>query len=134
MIDAVKNKLAVAATSHISLCLNCEHARRVEANENAVYFLCELSLTNSAFPKYPRLPVLGCSGYVESPREESVSVPTVPAATEKKCPCCGKIFTCHRQAGCWCADVRLTPAALDALRARFADCVCEACLLKEAVK
>ncbi len=46
-------------------------------------------------------------------------------------PACGKPFTCHQQEGCWCADVRLTSAALDALRARFADCLYEACLRKE---
>jgi hypothetical protein len=49
----------------VGLCLNCEHAKRVEAKEDAGYFLCERSLTDPTFPKYPRLPVLRCSGYVK---------------------------------------------------------------------
>ncbi len=122
--DRGVNKLAINAdTSHIGLCLNCEYARHVEAKESSVYFLCERSLTDPTFPKYPRLPVLRCSGFVK--------FPTALATKEKKCPCCGKVFTCHEQEGCWCANVRLTSATLDALRARFADCLCEACLTEE---
>lgn len=130
-------KLAINGdTSQIGLCLNCQYARRVEAKESAVYFLCERSLTDPIFPKYPRLPVLQCSGYVkfQDAARKAVSVPTAPATTEKKCACCGKSFTCHEQEECWCANVRLTSAALDALRARFADCLCEACLKNEALK
>jgi len=60
------NKLAINAdTSHTGLCSNCEYARHVEAKEGAAYFLCERSLTDLTFPKYPRLPVLRCSGYVK---------------------------------------------------------------------
>jgi hypothetical protein len=133
--DGSVNKLAIDAdTSHIGLCLNCEYARRVKAKESGVYFLCERSLTDPTFPKYPRLPVRQCTGYAnfqDAERHETVSIPTAPATTEKKCPCCGKPFTCHQQQGCWCANMRLTSATLDALRARFADCLCEACIRKE---
>lgn len=120
----------------VGLCLSCKYARHVEAKETTVYFLCERSLTDPTFPKYPRLPILRCSGYLKSQAAEhgeAVSVPAAPATT-KKCPCCGKPFTCHQQEGCWCANVRLTSAALDASRARFADCLCEACLRNEALK
>ena len=132
------NKLAINAdTSHIGLCLNCEYANHVEPKESSVYFSCPRSLTDPTFPKYPRLPVLRCSGYVKlhgAEHHETASAPTAPATTEKKCACCGKSFTCHEQEGCWCANVRLTSAALDALRARFADCLCEACLKNEVLK
>jgi hypothetical protein len=47
---------------------------------------------------------------------------------EKKCACCGQPFSCQQKEGCWCADVRLTPSALAELQARFAGCLCEACL------
>jgi len=30
----------------------------------SVFILCELSRTDPAFPRYPNLPVLRCSGYV----------------------------------------------------------------------
>jgi hypothetical protein len=49
------------------LCADCLHARRVESTRGSVFFLCELSLTDSRFPKYPRLPVLSCSGYQPKP-------------------------------------------------------------------
>jgi cysteine-rich CWC protein len=130
------NKLAIKADmSQTGLCFNCEYARHVESKETTVYFLCERSLTDPTFPKYPRLPVLRCSGYVkfQDPEyHEGVSLPTAPATTEKKCPRCGTLFTCYQQEECWCANVRLSSPALDALRARFADCVCEACLKNEA--
>jgi GrpB-like predicted nucleotidyltransferase (UPF0157 family) len=45
------------------LCADCAHARRVESAHGSVFFLCELSLTDSHFAKYPQLPVISCSGY-----------------------------------------------------------------------
>jgi hypothetical protein len=49
---------------------------------------------------------------------------------EKKCPRCGERFSCKQEAGCWCATVRVEPAMLAELRARYADCLCEVCLRK----
>jgi len=45
------------------LCFDCAHARRVESARGSVFFLCELSLTDPRFPRYPRLPIISCSGY-----------------------------------------------------------------------
>jgi len=45
------------------LCQDCVHARRIESDRGSVFFLCQLALTDARFPKYPRLPVLTCSGY-----------------------------------------------------------------------
>jgi hypothetical protein len=45
------------------LCRDCQHSRRVESDRGSVFFRCELSQTDPSFPKYPRLPVLTCSGY-----------------------------------------------------------------------
>lgn len=45
------------------LCTDCLHARRVESARGSRFFLCELSASDPRFPKYPRLPVLSCSGY-----------------------------------------------------------------------
>jgi Cysteine-rich CWC len=49
---------------------------------------------------------------------------------EKKCSRCGGKFSCKQEAGCWCATVRVEPAMLAELRARYADCLCEVCLRK----
>jgi hypothetical protein len=45
------------------LCSDCLHARRIESPRGSVFMLCNLSLTDDRFPKYPRLPVLSCEGY-----------------------------------------------------------------------
>lgn len=53
----------------IGLCPDCVHARRIASDRGATFLLCELSATDAAFPKYPALPVLQCSGYApELPR------------------------------------------------------------------
>jgi len=45
------------------LCADCVHARRVESDRGSVFIFCELSRSDPRFAKYPRLPVLSCSGY-----------------------------------------------------------------------
>jgi cysteine-rich CWC protein len=52
----------------------------------------------------------------------------MPATVEKKCSRCGEPFSCQQEAVCWCATMRLDPATLAELRARFSDCLCQACL------
>jgi hypothetical protein len=47
----------------IGLCVDCRHAQRIESNKGSLFLLCALSKTDPRFPKYPRLPVLVCSGY-----------------------------------------------------------------------
>jgi hypothetical protein len=47
---------------------------------------------------------------------------------EKHCSKCGAAFGCGGLLGCWCRDVKLDEAALAALRASYADCLCPACL------
>ena len=49
--------------SHVGLCLDCLYVKQVEGKEDT-FFLCERSFADCTFPKYPRLPVLRCSGYV----------------------------------------------------------------------
>ncbi|PYU21560.1 MAG: hypothetical protein DMG30_17280 [Acidobacteria bacterium] len=51
--------------------MNCRFARPVEGKQTAIYFLCERSRTDRTFLKYPRLPVLRCSGYVSSGKPEA---------------------------------------------------------------
>ncbi len=47
----------------VGLCTGCVHAARVESARGSVFWRCGLSATDDAFAKYPRLPVLHCSGY-----------------------------------------------------------------------
>jgi hypothetical protein len=45
------------------LCASCTHAQTVASPKGSTFTLCRLSFTDPRFAKYPRLPVLVCSGY-----------------------------------------------------------------------
>ena len=53
------------------LCATCRYARQVRSAKGSVFSLCERAQAEpSRFVKYPRLPVLHCSGFepVTEPR------------------------------------------------------------------
>lgn len=55
------------------------------------------------------------------------------APKQKICEACGAQFLCHSPWGpCWCEKVELANSTLADLRARYADCLCPACLAKAA--
>lgn len=56
-------------TAVAGLCATCKNVRRMTSDRGSRFYLCELSKTDSRFPKYPRLPVLSCAGY-ESKKEK----------------------------------------------------------------
>jgi len=45
-----------------SLCETCKNVREVRTTRSR-FLLCELSVTNAAYPKYPPQPVGRCDGY-----------------------------------------------------------------------
>ncbi len=45
------------------LCGSCRWARRVVSGRGSVFWMCERSLGDARFRKYPPLPVLACPGY-----------------------------------------------------------------------
>jgi hypothetical protein len=45
------------------LCASCAHAGIVTSARGTQFYLCGLSRTDPRFARYPRLPVLVCSGY-----------------------------------------------------------------------
>jgi hypothetical protein len=47
----------------LGLCGGCVHARLIHSDRKSTFLQCQLSFTDSRFEKYPRLPVLNCSGY-----------------------------------------------------------------------
>lgn len=49
------------------LCAGCRNVRVVHSGKGSTFYLCELSKTDPAFPKYPRIPVLRCRGYLPDP-------------------------------------------------------------------
>lgn len=53
----------------LGLCETCRHAR-VLSSKRSAFLRCGLAEVNPAFPRYPRLPVMGCDGFdpmVEDP-------------------------------------------------------------------
>ena len=52
-----------APTPDPGLCASCRHHRIIENRRGSRFWLCALSRTDPAFPRYPRLPVLACRGY-----------------------------------------------------------------------
>jgi hypothetical protein len=52
-----------AAAGKPGLCGDCAHAQRINSDRGSIFFQCQLSFSDPRFAKYPRLPVLTCSGY-----------------------------------------------------------------------
>jgi hypothetical protein len=47
------------------LCEECVHSKRVGSARGSVFRLCMLHETDARFAKYPRLPVVQCTGYLK---------------------------------------------------------------------
>ncbi|HEX7243225.1 MAG TPA: hypothetical protein VF263_23270 [Longimicrobiaceae bacterium] len=60
--DALRAHL-VPPDPQVGLCSGCLNVRVVRSGKGSLFYLCELSRVDPAFPKYPRLPVLRCRGY-----------------------------------------------------------------------
>jgi hypothetical protein len=50
-------------SENIGLCVKCRHVETIVSTRGSTFYLCQLSLTDPRFPKYPTLPVLACAGY-----------------------------------------------------------------------
>ena len=50
-------------SENAGLCVTCIHSRKIISARDSVFFLCQLGFSDDRFPKYPRLPVLTCSGF-----------------------------------------------------------------------
>ena len=46
----------------VGLCAGCRHARQVSTPRSR-FWLCERSLEDASYDRYPRLPVLACRGF-----------------------------------------------------------------------
>ncbi len=51
----------------IGLCASCLHQRLIRSGRGSTFSLCERGLSDPAWPKYPRLPVLRCPGHERRP-------------------------------------------------------------------
>jgi hypothetical protein len=55
-----------------SLCETCAWMREVVTPKRSRFLLCQLSNTDSAYPKYPPQPVVPCDGYRKKEQTEGV--------------------------------------------------------------
>jgi hypothetical protein len=46
-----------------SLCEKCRLMREIVTSRGSRFLLCQLSMSNAAYPKYPRQPIVHCDGY-----------------------------------------------------------------------
>ena len=53
----------------VGLCARCRFMQIVKSDRGSTFYMCQLSVTDPAYPKYPRLPVLRCLGYQEKKEE-----------------------------------------------------------------
>ncbi len=63
-----------AEQAPVGRCLNCLYARVVGTRANDRYYLCERSIDDPRYARYPRLPMLTCDGHehraeIVTPRE-----------------------------------------------------------------
>jgi hypothetical protein len=55
------------------LCTSCHHVRRIRSAKGSDFWLCRRAeLEPTRFAKYPRLPVLRCSGWEQAHGAEPV--------------------------------------------------------------
>ncbi len=54
----------------IGLCAECQHCRIVQS-ARSTFYMCQRSLTDPEYRKYPPLPVLRCRGYEPGPPSEA---------------------------------------------------------------
>ncbi|MBM4254874.1 MAG: hypothetical protein FJ147_03145 [Deltaproteobacteria bacterium] len=55
----------------VGLCVDCQHTKVIVSGKGSQFFLCQRAETDSCYSKYPRLPMLQCSGY--EPQEQTGS-------------------------------------------------------------
>ena len=58
------------------LCGACRHSRRIVSARGSVFRLCERSVSDPGYVRYPALPVLRCAGF-----EPTADVDPAPGAT-----------------------------------------------------
>jgi hypothetical protein len=69
-MGSMKSQLKI---DQVGLCANCVHARVIGNARGSLFYFCSLSKINPEYAKYPRLPVLRCSGF--QPANPDISPP-----------------------------------------------------------
>jgi len=51
------------------LCERCRHAALIVSDRGSRFLRCQLSFSDSAYPRFPVLPVLQCRGFAPEPAQ-----------------------------------------------------------------
>jgi|AP45_3_1055517.scaffolds.fasta_scaffold67923_2 hypothetical protein len=54
----------------VGLCATCKHVRVVTSDRESYFVMCSLAKKDYKYKKYPRLPVLRCSGHTISHKQD----------------------------------------------------------------
>jgi len=57
--------MSLGATASPGVCASCAHCEIIQSSRGSTFYRCKLSDTDPRFPKYPKLPVIECSGWSE---------------------------------------------------------------------
>ena len=57
-----------------SLCHHCEHMREITSGKGTRFFLCQKSLSDRQYPKYPPQPVVQCAGFEQRGTEDESTI------------------------------------------------------------
>jgi hypothetical protein len=57
-------------TRRAGLCAECRHVRRTENDRGSIFYRCAYARVDSAYPKYPALPVLRCPAFTRQNARE----------------------------------------------------------------
>ena len=53
-------------TYYASLCELCRYGKKVVSGKGSHFLMCQLSVSNKQFPKYPPQPLFRCSGFEQN--------------------------------------------------------------------
>jgi hypothetical protein len=66
MTDQAHSAEVERERARAGLCASCAHARVVVTDRGSRFYRCELAKTDPRFARYPRLPVVACTGWRET--------------------------------------------------------------------
>lgn len=58
-----RTKQPAGAIIRAGLCETCKHATPVPSSKGSTFVLCDLSMTDASFARYPPLPMIQCGGF-----------------------------------------------------------------------
>jgi hypothetical protein len=67
-----RGKEPPSAVPSVGLCQSCRHMRLIQTSRRSTFYLCRLSEKDTAYARYPRLPVVKCAGF-ELDSEKSIN-------------------------------------------------------------